>query len=259
MSTDAEKQHLSKIVDQFSRQAIPFAELNIHMDAMDLLVEMSGVNGNDTVLDIACGPGLVVCEFAKHASSVTGIDITKAMIGKARDLQNKNKLGNVGLVTGSAYSLPFDDGAFTLVLTRYSFHHFLEPAKALGEMIRVCRPGGLVMVADVCVRDEHSEAYDSMERMRDESHVHALKESEFTLLFGRSGLCYLRRSNYGLDTEVEPLLNASSHTHRDREKILDMIVSDIGINNLGINARHVKGKLMFTFPIAVFTGVKKPE
>jgi ubiquinone/menaquinone biosynthesis C-methylase UbiE len=129
MSTDAEKQHLSKIVDQFLRQAIPFMELNIHMDAMDLLVEMSGVNENDTVLDVACGPGLVVCEFAKHASSVTGIDITEAMIGKAREIQNENKLDNVDWATESAYPLPFDDGAFTLVLTRYGIHHFLEPAR----------------------------------------------------------------------------------------------------------------------------------
>jgi hypothetical protein len=68
------------------------------------------------------------------------------------------------------------------------------------------------MLADVCVRDEHSEAYDSMEKMRDDSHVHALKESEFALMFGRPGLGNLRRSGYGLDTEVEPLLNVSSHT-----------------------------------------------
>jgi ubiquinone/menaquinone biosynthesis C-methylase UbiE len=87
MKSDREKPHLERIVGQFSKQAIPFAEFNIHMGAMGLLLEMSGVRKGDTVLDVACGPGLVACEFAAHASHVTGIDITEAMIGKARDRQ----------------------------------------------------------------------------------------------------------------------------------------------------------------------------
>jgi len=53
MSGDREKIHLTKILDQFSKQAVPFAELNIHMDAMDLLLEVSGVDNGDTVLDVA--------------------------------------------------------------------------------------------------------------------------------------------------------------------------------------------------------------
>ena len=256
MSSDIEKRHLSKIVDQFSKQAIPFAELDIHMDAMDLLLEMSGVHNDDTVLDVACGPGLVACEFARRAYRVTGIDITEAMIEKARGLRKQKNLGNVEWVCGNATPLPFEDGAFSLVITRYSFHHFLEPAQALQEMIRVCSPGGRVLVADVCVREEHSDEYDRMEKLRDESHVHALTEPEFAGMFGLSGLTGLKRSGYGLDTEVESLLNASSHTASDRGKILDMINSDIGVNNLGINARRENDRLIFTFPIAVFTGIK---
>jgi SAM-dependent methyltransferase len=168
-------------------------------------------------------------------------------------------LENMDWVSGNAYPLPFEDGSFSLVITRYSFHHFLEPAKYLDEMIRVCSPGGLVLVADVCVKDEHSHWYDRMEKMRDDSHVHALTESEFTDMFGQSGLSDLKRSGYGLDTEVESLLNASSHTRAERDKIMDMINFDIGLNKLGINARREKNVLMFTFPIAVFTGVKSSE
>lgn len=259
MSSDIEKRHLSKIVDQFSKQAIPFAELDIHMDAMDMLVEMSGVHNGDTVLDVACGPGLVACEFARHASRVTGIDIMEAMIEKARGMQKQKNFGNVEWVCGNANPLPFEDGAFSLVITRYSFHHFLEPPKALREMIRVCSPGGRVLVADVCVREGHSEEYDRMEKLRDDSHVHALTESEFAGMFGLSGLTGLKRSGYRLHTEVESLLDASSHTSSDGEKILDMINSDIGVNNLGINARRENDRLIFTFPIAVFTGIKSIE
>ncbi|HVY56208.1 MAG TPA: methyltransferase type 11, partial [Thermodesulfobacteriota bacterium] len=127
---------------------------------------------------------------------------------------------------------------------------------ALGEMIRVCSPGGRVMVADVCVGEEHSEIYDAMEKMRDDSHVHALTEPEFTELFSGSGLTDLKRSGYGLDADVESLLDASSHSPLERERILDIIEADIGVNRIGINAHYEDGRLTFTFPIAVFAGVK---
>ena len=256
MSGDREKIHLTKILDQFSKQAVPFAELNIHMDAMDLLLEVSGVDNGDTVLDVACRPGLAACEFARTASRVTGIDITEAMLGKARDLQKEKGLRNVEWVHGNASPLPFGNETFSLVITRYSFHHFLDPEEALREMIRVCGPGGRVLVADVCVREEHSEEYDRMEKMRDDSHVHALTEPEFTGMFARSGLTELKRSGYGLHTAAESLLDESSHAPEQRQRILEMITSDIGVDNIGINARIEGGKLTFTFPIAVYAGTK---
>ena len=227
------------------------------MDAIDLLMEMTEVNGEDEVLDVACGPGLVACEFAPHVKHVTGIDITEAMIEQARKRWEESGLDNVEWMTGNAVPLPFEDNIFSLVITRYSFHHFLEPAKALEEMVRVCKPGGRVLVADVCVADEHSAEYDRMEMMRDDSHVHALTESELTYMFRSSGLTEHKRSGYGLDTEVDHLLESSSTKPGDGEKVREMIISDIGVNRLGINSRFEEEKLMFTFPIAVFTGRKE--
>jgi len=187
VNQEREKKHLDRIVDQFSQQAIPFAEFGIHMDAIDLLKEMSGVNPKDSVLDVACGPGLVACEFAPHAGHVTGIDLTDAMIEQARKRQKELSLDNMEWMTGNAVPLPFEDDTFSLVITRYSFHHFLEPAKALEEMARVCAPGGRVLVADVCVAEEHSADYDRMEIMRDDSHVHALTERELIACSGVRG------------------------------------------------------------------------
>lgn len=257
MSREHEKKHSVRIVDQFSKQAIPFTELGIHMDAIELLRKMTEVNSGDEVLDVACGPGLVACEFAPHVRHVTGLDITEAMIEQARKRQKELSLDNIKWMMGNAVPLPFEDSTFSLVIARYSFHHFLEPAKALGEMVRVCMPRGRVLVADVCVKEEHSAEYDRMEIMRDDSHVHALTENEFTDMLSRSGLTELKRSAYGLDTEVDHLLESSSHKPGDGRKVREIIVSDIGVNRLGINSRYKDGKLMFTFPIAVFSGRKE--
>jgi ubiquinone/menaquinone biosynthesis C-methylase UbiE len=257
MSQYDAKNQIEKVVTQFTKQASPFVKLKIHQESLDLLVEMSGVDDKDTVLDVACGPGLVACEFALHASHVTGIDITEAMIDLARKKAEGNNTKNVSWKVSNALPLPFDNDSFSRVITRYSFHHFLEPEKALSEMIRVCKPGGTVLVADVCVPDENSAQYDRMEKFRDNSHVHALTESEFVKIFQLSGLMDLKQAEYGLDTEVNHLLDASSHSPSDREKIMDMITSDVGVNSLGVNARYERDNLVFTFPITVFTGKKE--
>jgi ubiquinone/menaquinone biosynthesis C-methylase UbiE len=256
MSDQNKQRHREKIVEQFSRQAIPFARVPGHLGALQLLVELSGVGREDTVLDVACGPGLVACEFARHGGAVTGIDITPTMIEQAEKRQRELGLGNLRWQVGEAVPLPFADETFSLVITRYSFHHFLESERALAEMIRVCRPGGRVLVADVAVEPEKSSAYDQLETMRDPSHVHALTSEEFVLLFRQSGLVDCRGSGYGVPIELETQLRASFPAPEDLPKLREMVTSDIGVDRLGIAARREGGEVVYTVPISVYVGRK---
>jgi ubiquinone/menaquinone biosynthesis C-methylase UbiE len=257
MKHQKEQTHQAKIVQQFSRQAIPFTQVPGHFDAMGILVKLSEVCREDTVLDVACGPGMVACEFARHAGHVTGVDITPAMIVQAEKRQRELNLQNLRWKVGDAVPLPFADNSFSLVITRYSFHHLLAPEKALSEMIRVCRPGGRVMVADVAVESAKSAFYDRLETMRDPSHTHALTHEEFAALFHKSGLLDCRQSAYGVDIELETQLRASFPKPGDEPKLRDMITNDIGTDCLGINARREDGKVMYTVPIAVCVGRRK--
>jgi ubiquinone/menaquinone biosynthesis C-methylase UbiE len=251
-----EQDHRAEIVDQFSRQAIPFTQVPGHFDALRILIEMSEVSHEDNVLDVACGPGMVSCEFALHARQVTGIDITPAMIVQARKREQEQRIENVVWAVGDAVPLPYPDDSFSLVITRYSFHHLLSPEKALEEMIRVCRPDGRVLSADVTVESDKSEAYDRLEIIRDPSHTHALTHEEFLELFGNSGLLDCRRCTYGVDIELEEQLRASFPKPGDESKLRDMITGDIGTDSLGINARREDGKIIYTVPIVVYVGRK---
>ncbi|HUI44383.1 MAG TPA: class I SAM-dependent methyltransferase [Nitrospirota bacterium] len=84
-------------MDQFTKQATPFAEKLAHSQdtALQLMTAMTGVSLDDTVLDVACGPGLVTCFFATRAKHATGIDITPAMIDEAKQLQIERGLKNI--------------------------------------------------------------------------------------------------------------------------------------------------------------------
>ena len=156
--------HRDAILDQFTRQAMPFATAPSIRDetALRLVIEFSGCGSDDTVLDVACGPGILACAFAKVARHVTGIDLTPAMLDRARALASEHRLGNVTWQQGDVLPLPYADAAFTLVVSRFAFHHLLDPGAVLAQMRRVCAPGGTVMVIDSAPAPDKADAFNAM-------------------------------------------------------------------------------------------------
>ena len=138
--------HNDLILDQFTRQATPFSTASPITDAaaLKLIVETSSAKAADSVLDVACGGGVVACAFAPCVKHVTGIDMTPAMLARSAEYAKKLGLTNLTWRQGDVTSLPFKDGAFSIVFTRFSFHHFPDPLTVLKEMVRVCAVGGRV-------------------------------------------------------------------------------------------------------------------
>jgi len=244
------------ILDQFTRQAVPFSEMHARDDSEihRLLIDTAGIGPEDDVLDVACGPGLVACEVAKVARHVTGVDLTRAMIDQAGARQKSLGLSNLTWSVGDAHPLAFPDAAFSRVITRYSFHHFTEPALVFSEMVRVCRSGGRVTVCDVfSTSREQGEAYDRMERHRDPSHTRALRLTEFETLFGT--VSDVRRAFYKYRVKVDDLLSRSFPEPGGAEAFRRKVEADVGLNHLGIDATRESG-LSFSFPVVIVSGVK---
>lgn len=253
-----ENEHQQTIIEQFSLQAIPFAALPGHSNSISLLIELCGPTAAGNVLDVACGPGLVACEFARVARSVTGIDLTPAMLTAARERQRAAGLNNMEWLEGAAFPLTFADHSFDAVLTRYSFHHFIEPALVLSEMVRVTRPGGRVLVADVAMPASKVDAYDRLERLRDPSHVHALEIGEFAQLFRDANLEHVTSSTYEVELELEEQLRASFPKAGDADRIREMCRADVGHDRLGIRCRvDCHGVLRYSVPILVLAGTRR--
>jgi SAM-dependent methyltransferase len=247
------------ILDQFTRQALPFSQASelSNEDVFRLLLDACGVRPDDTVLDLACGPGLTACALAGAAKQVTGLDITPAMIERAEALRQAKGLQNVAWRLADVLPLPFADAAFSLVFTRYSFHHFLDPRAVLHEMARACAPGGRVAVVDVYTTTaEQAEAYDRMERLRDPSHVRALGLHELTGHFGGAGLRDVRTTFYRLPTGLEELLAASFPVPGGADEVRRMVVGDVGVDRLGIGAYCADGAIRLSFPTVVVVGRK---
>lgn len=180
--------HLHRTKQEFARQAESFAASPATTDRQQArrLVDAIGVDAKGLVLDVACGPGIVTVELAASARSVVALDLTPQMLAKARERCERADRRNVTFKQGSATELPFPDNSFDAVVTRLSFHHIEDPRKVLGEMARVVRVGGTVVVADVTSSQdaEKSALQNAIERLRDPSHVRMLPASELEALLG---------------------------------------------------------------------------
>src|SRR5438067_13132411 len=185
----ATSKHSDLILDQFTRQAVPFATAPSIKDeaALKLVVELSGAGAEDTVLDVACGPGLIVVAFARVVKHATGIDITPAMLKRATVYAAEQGVSNVTWRQGDVLPLPYPDASFSIVSSRFAFHHFLDPLAVLREMTRVATPGGRVVVVDSTPEARRADAFNRMERLRDPSHVRSLPVDEHRELYAAVG------------------------------------------------------------------------
>jgi ubiquinone/menaquinone biosynthesis C-methylase UbiE len=223
--------HDSRILDQFTRQAVSFAAAPAirNEEALNRIVQWAGAGPEDTVLDVACGPGLLACAFARVAKHVTGIDMTPAMLEQAHKTQQEQGLKNVSWLPGNVYSLPFPQAQFSLVSSRFVFHHLQDPLAALKEMKRVCKPSGRIVVADMAPHPAKADAMNAAERLRDPPQI----------------------SYYRLESELEELLSRSFPNEGDADRLRKIFADSIADDALGLNTRWENGKIHYGFPVAV--------
>jgi len=256
--TDAD--HRELILDQFTRQATVFSTAPAITDeeALGMIIRAVRPTPGDRLLDVACGPGLVLCAFAPHVREATGIDMTPAMLERARQLAANKGVSNVTWRQGDVYSLPYDDASFTIVTTRFSCHHFLDPAAVLREMVRVCAPGGRIVVVDDYASEDPAKAaaFNRLEKLRDPSHSRALSLSELKGLFGRVGLPDPEETFYELRGDVPGLLARSFPNPGDDLEIIEMFKASAADDRLGVPVRLDADQIYYAYPVAILAATR---
>jgi ubiquinone/menaquinone biosynthesis C-methylase UbiE len=246
-------EHRERILDQFTRQAVPFSTAPSIRDAglIGLLVEASEPRARDRVLDVACGPGLVVQAFAERAAHVVGIDVVPAMLERAREVLADRR--NVELTLGDVGSLPFADQSFDIVVSRFAFHHFHEPVRVLREMRRVCRAGGRVLVCDLLGSEDSDKAaaFHALEMRRDPSHARAHTLGELSGYFTQAGLTPEIANTFRLPFELESLLARSFPEDGDRNALRTMYLQKLDGDGLGLHLQRVGHEIHGAYDVVI--------
>ncbi len=150
---------------------------------LDLVVELCDPRPGRKMLDVATGGGHVARRLREAGAEVVTLDPSPAMQPD---------------VVASAEKLPFADGSFDVVVSRYAAHHFASIGDAVGEMARVTN--SLVVIED---HEYSSEETEAAEKLRDPSHVRSYSEQEWRDLLGSAGLEVERVEFFEVELDFE--------------------------------------------------------
>lgn len=184
--------HHDNVEKQFGAQASAYLTSAVHASGRDLqrLAERFSAFPEAHVLDLGCGAGHASFVAAGQVAQVTAYDLSSQMLDVVAKAAKERGLGNVATCQGYAESLPLDDNSYDVVISRYSAHHWHDVGQALREVTRVLKPGGTVIIMDVMspghpVRDIWLQ---TVEALRDTSHVRNYSSGEWLSLFNDAGL-----------------------------------------------------------------------
>lgn len=151
-----EAQKADRVAEVFDSVASRYDVMNDLMSAgmhrlwKRFTVELSGLRAGQSVLDVAAGTGDLALQFAKRVGATGRViltDINSAMLGRGRD-----RLLDAGImipaVQCSAEELPFASSSFDCVSLAFGLRNMTHKERALGEMRRVLRPGGRLLVLE---------------------------------------------------------------------------------------------------------------
>ncbi len=252
-----EKKSFGRVVQrEFAKQAERFSKSQAmrQKGGLEILPRLVGAKRHHRALDLACGPGFVALEIAKRVKEVVGVDLTAAMLRQARALARRENVRNVTFRRADAMHLPFADGVFDLVVTRASFHHFPEPERALKEMARVLKPRGRILISDNTSKDDpkKSRLQNTLEKMRDPSHVEMLPPNKWRKLFKAARLQVVRGERLVQPRDVEDWMALTRTAPKVRKKIRGLLIDSMRGDRTGQNVRFAGGKLVFDLNYRIF-------
>ncbi|PIV08806.1 16S rRNA (cytosine(1402)-N(4))-methyltransferase [Candidatus Roizmanbacteria bacterium CG17_big_fil_post_rev_8_21_14_2_50_39_7] len=161
------------------------------------IVQLLNPKRNSSFLDVGCGSGILIKNLLALNSNIKlyGLDITPKMVEVA-----KRKFGNepnVEITLGSAVKMPYQDNTFDYVTCASSFHHHPDPLQSAKEMVRVLKPGGRLLILDMCIEGLLRKILFKVENVyHNEGKVYRLTNKEMYDLYKKVGLKDIKQSTF---------------------------------------------------------------
>jgi ubiquinone/menaquinone biosynthesis C-methylase UbiE len=174
-----------RVIEHFGKTADGYIHDSGFASGPDLeeAVRLLKPTQEDVVLDVATGGGHTALFFSPLVRNVVASDLTMQMLKKAQEhISEEGGVENVTFREADAEDLPFPSGSFTILTCRIAPHHFPDVPRSLQEFHRVLRRrvGRMVIIDTLLPADpEIAEFYQTMEQMRDPTHIQAFTEEQW--------------------------------------------------------------------------------
>jgi ubiquinone/menaquinone biosynthesis C-methylase UbiE len=172
--------------DSFRRQGADWDEmraLGLPAQAVeDALLSLVPETGVGRLLDVGTGTGRLLELLAPRVGQALGIDASKAMVALARARLARAGLSHCTVRLADMYRLPLPEAGFDLAVLQMVLHYAEDPAGAVAEVVRVLRPGGTLIVADLAAHGRS----DVVERLA--HRWPGFADEAMLTLFGAAGL-----------------------------------------------------------------------
>ena len=187
---------------QFGARAGAYVASAVHAGGADLdaMAARAAQVVPDRALDLGAGGGHVAYALAKAAGHVVAVDLSADMLAAIVGEAGRRGLANIETLQAGAARLPFPDGHFDFLASRYSAHHWRDIGAGLAEARRVLRLGAPAYFIDIvapeaAAADTHLQA---VELLRDVSHVRDYSVTQWRSILSEVGFAPPRETQWRL-------------------------------------------------------------
>ena len=248
------------IKDQFNKQAEKFDNWSVgkNIEYLSAYFDFCEFSKEDTLLDVACGPGEFTIYAGLRISEATGVDISDREIDIASKLSRDRKINNVQFHCSDVENIPFDSNSFSIVTCKSAFHHFIDPAKVFEEMVRCCVKGGKISIQDIISyeNDYVNTFFETFDRLVDVSHNRTMNIQEVNKLYSNYKIIKTKEFSISVDLPVIEYLDHAIQDSKHKVQLNRLI-------NKGLKDERIAGflfekddELYFKRPVYIILGIK---
>jgi ubiquinone/menaquinone biosynthesis C-methylase UbiE/broad specificity phosphatase PhoE len=248
-----EVEDLSTIIQVYNRVAAGDLDRKREDDRQRIrhLLNFAKLPPDLRILDIGTGIGLLPVMLAEDgAKSVVGIDVSPQMLEQAEYLRlsrSTDASSRVSYRLAPAHALPFHEETFDAVTCRLVLNHARRPERLIREIVRVLRPGGVLILAELLSVDNPVKraTQNAIEERRNPSHVAARGVEQYNKLLTDAGLVIEAKETVSFERELEEWLTAYHTDRGDAAIVREMIEAGLETDAAGIHAKRQGNTLVF--------------
>ena len=248
-----ELEDLSAVVRVYNRVAQNDLERKRQDDHQRIrhLLNFAKLPADLRILDVGTGIGVLPILLAEDgAKQVVGIDISPEMLELAEYLRLSRGTEAAARVTfrlAPAHALPFRDETFDAVTCRLVLNHARRPERMVKEFVRVLRPGGILVLAELLGVDNPVKraTQNAIEERRNAAHVAVRGAEQYNKLLTDAGLQIEAKEAIGFERELEEWLAVYLADRGDAAVVREMIEAGLETDAAGMNARRQGNALVF--------------